>query len=315
MKKADVLPLKRKKKGITRSNMYLYIMLIPGVLFFIIFKYIPMYGIIMAFQDYSIGLGFSGSAWIGLGNFVRIFHDQYFWSAMKNTLVLNLLVFFFGMPVPILFALFLNEVTGPKFRKAVQTIVYLPHFVNWVVYAGIVIMMLSPSTGVVNAIIKAFGGDPVAFMEKSSWWRLIYIGADILKGFGWSSIIYYAAIVGVDQEMYEAAKIDGASRGQRMWYLTLPSIASTINIMLILQIGKIVSIGFDQVWTMSNNMVLDVSEVISTFIFRRTLGPQAGMFPQFGYMAAVGLFQSVLALVLVIISDRISKKIGQSGVI
>ncbi len=316
MRKSDsVLPLQKKKKGINKSNSYLYLMLIPGILFFIIFKYIPMYGIIMAFKDYQIGLGLSGSPWIGFENFRRLLHDAYFWNAMKNTMILNLLVFFFGMPVPILFALLLNEVTSAKFKKSIQTIVYLPHFVNWVVYAGIVIMMLSPSTGIVNTIIKAFGGDPVAFMEKSSWWRVIYVGADILKGFGWSSIIYYAAIVSVDQEMYEAAKIDGASRGQRMWYLTLPSIASTINIMLILQIGKIVTIGFDQVWTMSNNMVLDVSEVISTFIYRRTLGPSAGMFPQFGYMAAVGLFQSVLALILIIISDRISKKIGQSGVI
>lgn len=314
MKKDKPLQL-GKKKGITRANMYLYLMLLPGLIFFVVFKYIPMYGIIMAFQDYQIGAGFSGSTWIGFDNFIRLFQDPYFWNAMKNTLIINLLVFFFGMPIPIMFALFLNEVASPKFRKTVQTIVYLPHFVNWVVYAGIVIMMLSPSTGIINTLIKAFGGDPIAFMEKSSWWRVVYIGADILKGFGWASIIYYAAIVSVDQEMYEAAKIDGASRSQRMRYLTLPSIAPTISIMLILQVGKIVSIGFEQVWTMSNNMVLDVSEVISTFIYRRTLGPQAGMFPQFGYMAAVGLFQSVLALILVIASDRISKKMGQHGVI
>ncbi|MFA5448950.1 MAG: ABC transporter permease subunit [Clostridia bacterium] len=315
-KKSKVIDLPlAKKRGIKRTELYLYLMLIPGIIFFILFRYVPMYGIVMAFQDFQIGLGFADSPWVGLDNFARIMQDPYFWNAMKNTMILNLLVFFFGMPVPILFALLLNEVAGPKFKKAIQTIVYLPHFVNWVVYAGIVIMMLSPSTGIVNFIIKTFGGDPVAFMENSKWWRVVYVGADVLKGFGWASIIYYAAIVSVDQEMYEAAKIDGASRAQRMRYLTLPSIAPTINIMLILQIGKIVTIGFDQVWTMSNNMVLDVSEVISTYIYRRTLGPQAGLFPQFGYMAAVGLFQSLLALVLVLISDRISKKIGQKGII
>ena len=227
---------------------------------------------------------------------------------IRNTLLLNLYNLIFGFPMPIILALFINEAGNVLFKRSVQSFLYIPHFISWVVLGGIVVSLLSPSTGVINGIIKMFGGEPIYFMADSFWWPVWYTISGIWKEAGWGTIIYMAAISGVDPSLYEAAAVDGAGRFRKMWHITLPCIRGTIVVLLIMNLGKMMNSGFEQVYALQNSSVRSVSEVISTYVYR--LGIQGG---QYGYTAALGLFQSVIGMILIIAANKTTKALGENG--
>ncbi|NOU69395.1 ABC transporter permease subunit [Paenibacillus sp. LMG 31461] len=279
----------------------------PGVLFLLIFSYIPMYGILIAFKDYDLFLGVSGSPWVGLEHFKEFFIDANFMNVLRNTLAMNILVLIFGFPAPIVFALFLNELTTARFKRFVQTISYLPHFVSWVIFGGLIMTVLSPSNGILNLLLQKLHiiNEPLNFMGKPELFWFIMVGAEMLKGIGWGAIIYIAAIAGVDQELYEAAKIDGAGRFQRMWYITVPSIMGTIVIMLIFAVSSILNTGIEQMLVMQNPLNLDVSETIDTYVYKVGLQQM-----RYSYSTAVGLAKSLVALILLIGANQVTRKIS-----
>ena len=229
-------------------NRWLYFLLIPGILYLFIFNYLPMYGIIISFKDFSFRKGILGSEWIGFANYREMFASETFWNVLKNSIVLSLYRLAASFPFPILLALLLNEVRHKYFKKAVQTIIYLPHFVSWVVFAGMVQLFLSPTDGMINMLIKMLGGEPIPFLQRSEYFRTILVISGIIKSAGWGTIVYLAAITAIDQEMYEAAVIDGANRLQKMFYLTIPCISNTIVILLILDMGSLLKNGFERVY-------------------------------------------------------------------
>ncbi|WP_240489145.1 ABC transporter permease [Cohnella thermotolerans] len=290
-----------------RADWMLYLFLLPGVAYFIIFKYLPMYGIIIAFQDYSPFLGIAGSEFVGLKHFVRFFTDDEFVRVFRNTILISLYKLVFGFPVPILLALMLNEVRIRWFKKTMQTLVYIPHFFSWVIFGGIVIQALSP-TGIVNAILHLFGMDPVLFLGHKEYFRSIVVISDILKESGWASIVYLAAIAGVDPTLYEAARMDGAKKWREIWHITLPGIRNTIIILLILRLGSVLELGVQQVFMLYNPLVYDVGDIIDTYVYRVGLTEQ-----KYSFATAVGLFQSVVGLILIYISNGLSKRFGGGG--
>jgi putative aldouronate transport system permease protein len=286
----------------------LQFMLIPGLVYYIIFHYAPIYGLVIAFKDFNIRLGILGSDWIGLDNFKRFFDYVYFFRLVKNTFLLNLYNLLWGFPLPIILALFLNEVRSLLFKKFVQTVSYLPHFISTVAIVGMLYMVLSPSTGIVNRIIVAFGGESVYFVANKAWFRTLYIGSGIWQGVGWGAIIYLAALSGVSEEMHEAALIDGASRVQRIFYISLPSILPTIVIMLILNIGSMMSSSTEKVLLLYQPNTYEVSDVLGTYVYRMGLG-QA----DYGFGTAAGLFNSVINLILLIFANTVSKKLTEKS--
>lgn len=288
---------------------YLYLMLVPGITFFIIFCYIPMYGVTIAFKDFKIMQGILDSPWAGFKYFKQAFGSPYFKQIVWNTLVISVYKLLWGFPAPIILALLLNEVRNMHFKRSIQTISYLPHFLSWVVIGGILTDMLSPQTGAVNNIIKMFGGQPVYFMASKEWFRTVLVVSDIWKEVGWGSIIYLAALSGIDPQLYEAAQIDGASRWQQTWHITLPGIMSTIAILLILRLGNILNAGFEQVFIMYNPSVYQVADIIDTWVYRTGL---QGM--QYSLAAAVGLFKSVIGFILVVTANWVTKRMGESGI-
>jgi putative aldouronate transport system permease protein len=279
------------------------------MLYFLIFKYLPIYGIVIAFKDYNFFDGIKASPWVGLAVFKDVFNTRGFWEVFKNTLVISSLQFAFSFPAPIIFALLLNEVVNLRAKKAFQTISYLPHFVSWVILAGLFTQFLSPSTGPINVLIKALGGKPVFFMADDKWFVPVLVATEVWKSLGWGSIIYLAAISSIDTEMYEAAEIDGAGRWARMRYLTLPSLAPTITIMLILAIGKLVDDNFDQIFNMYCPAVYKVADVMSTYVYRKGLESM-----EYSYATAVGLFKNVLAFGMVLGANKLAKRINGSGI-
>lgn len=287
----------------------LYLLLVPAFLIaFVLMYYVPMYGVIIAFKDYNLLKGILGSDWVGFAHFARLFRSPDFLLIIRNTLLLNLYNLIFGFPMPILLALFINEAGNILFKRSVQSLLYIPHFISWVVLGGIVVSLLSPSTGIINGIIKLFGAEPVYFMADSFWWPVWYTISGIWKEAGWGTIIYMAAIAGVDPSLYEAASVDGAGRFRKMWHITLPCIRGTIVVLLIMNLGKMMNSGFEQVYALQNSSVRSVSEVISTYVYR--LGIQGG---QYGYTAALGLFQSVIGMILIIAANQITKALGENG--
>lgn len=288
---------------------YLYIMLLPCIIFFIVFNYVPMYGILIAFKDFSFSKGIMGSKWIGLDNFKYMFHLGDFYQVFANSIILSFLRLVFGFPFPILLALLLNEIRHKRFKSVTQTIIYLPHFISWVVIGGIIVQFLSPTWGTVNLFIKSLGYDPVFFMANPQYFRPIVIISSIWKESGWGTILYLAAMTSINPELYEAAMVDGAGRLKRMWHVTLPCIRSTVVILLILQIGRMMSNGFEQIFVMQNPLNLSVSEVFETYTYR--IGLLGG---RFSFSATVGLFTSVIGLVLIFLSDRITKMLGEEGI-
>jgi putative aldouronate transport system permease protein len=288
---------------------YLYLLLVPALIYYIVFKYIPMYGVIIAFKDFNFAKGILGSDWIGFENFKYLFGLNDFYTVFFNSLYLSFLRLLWGFPIPIFLALMLNEMRGFRYKKILQTVVYLPHFISWVVLGGIIISFLSPSWGVVNYLIRAFGGEPIFFMAKVEYFRRIIVISDIWKGAGWGTIIYLAAITGINPELYEAAIVDGASKLQRLWYITLPCIRTTIVLCLILRMGSIMNNGFEQIFILQNSQNLSVSEVFETWVYR--LGLLNG---RFSFATTVGLFTSLVSLFFLISADQIAKKMGEEGI-
>lgn len=292
-----------------KENYMLYILLIPAIFYYGLFHYVPMYGVLIAFKDFNIFKGFSGSEWIGFENFKYLFSLPEFYDVIRNTLGLNFLSLIFGFPVPIIIALLLNEVKFERFASLIKTTLYLPHFFSWIVLSGIIINMLSPKYGIVNGLISALGFEKIFFMGSHGWWIFTYIISGIWKEAGWGAIVYMAALTGIDSQLYEAARIDGANRWKQMLAVTLPGIKSTIAVMLILKLGQIVQIGFEQPFVMSNPLVSDISDVISTFIYR--VGITEG---RFSITTAMGLFQSIIGLIMIVSANAIIKSFGEEGI-
>ncbi len=292
-----------------KRNKLLYLMIIPGLLFFIVFKYIPMYGLIISFQDYKPHLGITGSEWVGWMHFDRLFHDPMFWTIFKNTLLLfllNILIFF---PIPIILALMLNELRLEWFKRTVQTIVYIPHFMSWVIIVSISFVMLTQDGGIINDLLAYFGFTKINFLMSEDWFRPIYILQVIWREAGWGTIIYLAAMAAIDPQQYEAARMDGASRFRQVWHVTLPAIRSVIVVLLILKIGDVLELGFEHVYLLLNAMNREVAEIFDTYVY--TAGLRQG---QFSYSTAVGFFKSFVGLILVMMANWLSKKFGEEGV-
>lgn len=286
----------------------LYLLLALPVIYFIIFKYIPMAFIQIAFRDYKLNMSVWKMPWAGLKYFKNAFSKPDFWVAIKNTLMLNLLDLVIGFPAPIIFALIVNEIAAKRFKKVVQTVAYMPHFLSWVIIASLALQLLTPSNGLVNMVIKSLGGEPIPFLNDPAHWVGTYTVIGVWQNFGWGSIVYLAAIAGINPELYEAASVDGAGRFRKMWHITLPGIKSTIVILLIMSIGNIVGSSFDRPYALKNPLVMKVAEVISTYVY--TTGIK-GL--QFSLTAAVGLFQSVVNVVFLLGANWISRRLGERG--
>lgn len=301
-------PRQRRLRRIMR-NKWLYVMILPGLLYFIIFKYLPMFGLVIAFQDFKPYKGVFGSEFVGFKHFERLFTEPDFLNILTNTLVLfglNLLFFF---PAPIILALMLNEVRVSLFKRTVQTLIYLPHFMSWVIIVSISYVMLTMDGGIVNELLVYFGFKPINFLLSPEWFRPMYIAQVIWREAGWGTIIYLAAMATIDPQLYEAARMDGAGRFRQMWHITLPGIRSVIVVLLILKIGDVLELGFEHVYLLLNAMNRSVGEIIDTYVY--TAGIKQG---QFSYAAAIGLFKSVVGLILVMIANKLAKKAGEEGV-
>lgn len=299
----------KEKKRLFLNNIGLYIMLIPGLLYLIIFKYLPMYGITIAFQDYNIFDGVSGSEWVGLKNFYEMFTDADFYQVFWNTLIISIYKIIFLFPLPIIVAILVNEIRHDTYKKLTQTFIYIPHFISWIVVAGIFTTLLSPSSGLINQIITHFGGEPIAFLMSNKWFRTILVASDGWKETGYSAVVYIAAISGIDQQLYEAAKVDGAGRLRTIWHITLPGIATTIVLLLILRLGSILEAGTSQILVMYNPTVYKTGDVIGTYVYRMGLGQQ-----EYSFTTAVGLFNSLVGFILVVSGNYFSKKISGSSI-
>jgi putative aldouronate transport system permease protein len=286
----------------------LYVMLLPTILWLLIFLYKPMYGLQIAFKDYSLFRGVAGSPWIGFEHFETLFNNDQFLRALKNTIIMSFYGLVFGFPVPIALALMFNEVMNQTFKKTAQTIVYLPHFISSVIIAGIVITAFSPSAGIVNTVLGWFGAEPVYFLTKPEWFRPIFVGTGIWQEAGFQSIVYLAAIAGVSPTLYESAVVDGASRWQMMWKITIPLIMPTIIIMFIIRIGNILEVSFEMIVLLYQPATYETADVVNTFIYRQ--GLQGG---QYDFAAAAGLFNAVVAFVLVMTANTISKRYSRTS--
>lgn len=297
-----------------KDQFSLQLMIWPGILFIIVFTFIPLYGIVIAFKEYNVATGIKGifeADWVGLANFNEFVTDMNFWNMLKNTVGINILSILISFPITITFALLLNEITNARFKKLTQTITYMPHFISWSIYGGLVIAMLSPSTGVVNFLLQETGliDEPVHFIGEPGYFWAIIIITGLIKDLGWGTILYLAAISGIDQEMYEASYIDGATRFQRMWYITLPAISGTIVIMLVFSISNILNSGFDQFYVLQNPLNIGASEVIDTYVYK--IGLQEF---RMEYATAVGLMKSVIALFLLYVANFTAKKLTDRSI-
>lgn len=294
-----------------KKHLALTMMFLPIVLYFVVFKYIPMGGIVIAFKNYKIKSGIWGSAWVGLDNFTKAFNTMTFVRSVKNTLIISGLKLLFGFPMPIILALMLNEVTHKRYQRVVQTISYLPHFLSWVVLAGMFQQLLSPNNGAVNYMLKSWFGveNPIYFLGDNHYFRGTLVVTDIWKNVGWSSILYLATIVGIDPTLYEAATVDGATRFQCTRYITLPSLMPTIVVMLILNVGSIMDAGFDQIFNLYNSAVYQTGDIIDTYVYRYGIGDM-----KYSLATAVGLFKNVIAFVLVLGTNMITKRISGEGI-
>ncbi|WP_249306336.1 ABC transporter permease [Lederbergia citrea] len=290
-------------KSIWRHNQ-LYLMLLPCITFFILFSYLPMAGLVLAFKEFKFNTGIWGGEWVGFTYFQRFFNDPQSWVFIKNTLIISSMKLFLGLPFPIFLALMFNEMKSNKMRNIFQSITYLPHFLSWVIIVGLLQRVLAPDIGLLNQVIKHFGGagDKFFLMEKDYFYSVMF-WSHVWKEIGWNSIIYFAAIAGINPEYYEAAKMDGANKLRQIWHITLPGIRPTIIILFILSLGNILSAGFDQIYLLKTPGNAEVAEIIDTYVIR--VGLQGG---QFGYATAVGMLQGVIGLILVLAVNAISKR-------
>jgi putative aldouronate transport system permease protein len=292
-----------------KRNKHLYFMLVPVLAWYMVFAYIPMYGLVLAFQDYSFSKGFFGSEFIGLAHFETLFGDRTFRNAFFNTLEINALRIVFGFPLPILFALLLNEVYRKTFKRIVQTVTYLPHFISWVVLAGIFNSLLALPNGAVNVFLERIGIGAIQFFMDNAYFRPLLIISDSWKELGWNAIIYLAAIAGINPTLYEAAIVDGANRWQRAAAITLPCIRNTIAIMLILQVGNIMQMGFDQIYNLYNPVVFESADILDTYVVRNLVNSS-----NLGISAAAGFIKAVICFVLLIAANWLAKRFGNQGI-
>lgn len=291
------------------SQRHIQIMALLGVVWMIIFNYVPMYGIIIAFKEFNIVKSIASAPWVGFDHFIEFFKDDNFVNVMRNTLGISLIKLIIGFPLPIIFALFLNELRSVRFKKAVQTISYLPHFLSWVVLGGILTTWLA-DTGIINDLLMGLHliKEPISYLAEPKYFWGIIVASDVWKELGWSAIIYLAAISSVSPEMYEAATIDGAGRFQKMWFITLPSIKATISILFILAVGGVLNSNFDQILVLRNTLNESTSNVIDIYVY------QTGMLSgRYSYSTAVGLFKSVIAMILLLLANRVTKKLNDTS--
>lgn len=301
----------RWKRGFRREmNRYwdLYLLLVPVVLYFIIFKFWPMYGVQIAFKDFSPSKGIFDSPWVGFKHFLRFFNSFNFWDILRNTITISFYQLIAGFPIPILLALVLNEMRNAKFKKLLQTVTYAPHFLSTVVLVGMLTAFLNPSTGLVNRVIEMLGGEAINFMAEESWFSSLYVWSGVWQNAGWGTIIYMASLSSINVQLYEAATIDGASRFKKLLHVTLPSIVPTAVTMLILDCGRIMNIGFEKAFLMQNDLNINRSEVISTYVYQVGI-TQA----QYSYSTAVDLFNAVINVILLLVVNKISKKLTQTS--
>lgn len=311
-KKTSAVQKKTSFRVYMKRYWQLYILLLLPMIYLLVFKYVPMVYIQIAFKKYSI----VESVWKmplaanhGFEYFIKAFKNRDFINALRNTLLLNLLDLVIGFPAPIIFALILNELVFKKFKRVVQTIAYMPHFLSWVIIYGLALQIFAPSTGFLNMILTNLGLDTVPFLNESKHWVATYIFLGVWQSFGWNSIVYLAAIAGINSELYEAASVDGAGRFKKMWHITLPGIKPTIVVLLVMNLGNILGSSFDRPFALQNNLVMDVAEVISTFVYKNGI---KGL--QFSMTTAVGFFQSVVCVIFLLLANWISRKLGERGI-
>ncbi len=290
-----------------KRNWVLYVMMVPALVYFLLYCYFPMFGLVIAFQDYRVGDSFLGGEFVGFKHFTDFFQSYYFGRLLMNTFLLSMGVLIFGYPVPLIFALLLNEVRHLKFKKLAQTITYLPHFISLVVICGL-ILDFTKMDGLINTLIKACGGEPIPFMSKPEWFKPVYIISDIWSSFGWNSIIFIAALLGIDQEQYEAASLDGAGRLKKILYISIPGITPVIMTTLLMRLGRVMSLGFEKVFNLYNASTYETADIISTFVYRQGI-----LNANYSSAAAIGLFNAVINLALVMAANRISKKLTESS--
>ncbi|BFT70360.1 MULTISPECIES: sugar ABC transporter permease [Paenibacillus] len=307
MRKAGQATFQVRFKRDFLLNKYLYLMMVPVLAYYIVFHYAPMYGALIAFKEYTPIKGILGSSWVGFQHFNDFFSSYYFWRILKNTVIISLYSLCFEFPAPIILAILINELTNKRFQRFVQTVTYMPYFISLIVIAGM-IKDFTNNGGLINNFLTHFGASDTAMLQKPEMFRTIYILSEIWQKIGWESIIYLAALMGIDQEQYEAAKMDGANKIKQIWHITLPGILPTIAIMFILRMGNLLNVGFEKIILLYNPSTYDTADVISSFVYRKGL-------IEFGwsYSSAVGLFNSVINLALLIAANKISKKVSQSS--
>lgn len=304
-------PVTAKKEtlfGYMKRHKWMYLMMLPGIIYFIIFKYVPMGGLIISFQNYSPYLGIAGSEWVGVEHFKNFFMNPDFKMLLINTFSISILNLVFFFPMPIILALLLNEVKNKFMKKSVQTMIYIPHFISMVIVASLTFTLLNTESGIINQIVYAVTGQKLEFLSDPKYFRWIIVIQNIWKETGWGMIIFMAALAGVDTQLYEAAQVDGAGKLRQMWHITLPAIKSTIIIMLIMKVGTLLNTGFEQIFLMKNSLNSSVAEVFDTYVY--TLGITQGAF---SYSTAVGMFKSLVATVMVVTTNWICKKCGETG--
>jgi putative aldouronate transport system permease protein len=306
-----VKKIKHCVSSIKRNKLY-YFLIIPGLLYFIIFHYGPMFGIIIAFKDVVPFEGVRGiidGPWVGFKHFINFFNSYYFWNVLSNTIIISVYRIIFGFPAPIILALLLNEIRSKTFKRTVQTISYLPHFISMVVLAGLITTILSTNGGIINEIIKKMGKEPIFFLGDNKYFRTILITSSIWQGIGWGSIIYLAAISGIDPQLYEASIVDGANKWRQTWHITIPGMSNVIVIMFIFAVGSLLNAGFEQILLLYSPAVYEVSDIIDTYVYREGL-----ISLRYSFASAVGLFKSAIAMILLIGTNYLAKKFEQSGI-
>lgn len=306
------LPSRERGRGLARLARYrhLYLMLALPLVYFAVFRFYPILGNVIAFKAYRLDEGIWGSEWVGLKHFEVLFGDDAFWRALRNTISISGLKLLFAFPAPIVLALFINEIPSLAYKRFLQTIVYAPHFLSWVIYGAILYIVLSPVNGVVNNALAALGFAKISFFQVPALFQPIVVASTILKESGWAAVIYLAAISSIDPHLYEAAQIDGANRWRLMWHITLPGLATVIMTLLIIQLGWFLNVGFAQLFILQNNIVLPAGDIIETFIYR--VGIQRA---RFDFTTAAGVFNSGIGLVLVLVADRLAKRLGLRGIL
>ena len=298
----------KKKASKTFKQFDLYLLLLPTLVYLIVYHYAPMYGVVLSFKDYNPALGIWGSPWVGFEHYLRFFKSHYFIDLLKNTVGISLYSILINMPIPIIFALMLNELRSKKFKKVVQTILYTPHFISTVVIVGLLMSFLTPQKGAICQIAALFGGELPNLMAEADWFSSLYVFSGLWQELGWWTIIYVAVLSGVDQNLHEAARIDGATKLQRIWHINIPWLMPTIVVLFVLSVGGILSVGFEKIYLMQNKLNLDASEVFSTYVYKAGL-----LEAQYGFSTAVNVFSALINMFLLVLANAAAKRMNQSS--